>query len=189
MSLRALFLVMVVCLVGAPACSHAAPIRNPDPIAAAPSPEASEMAILEALPKRRWTAEEVTPGRIVAFLPVKGYLVRAEIVYDARQVQIRYLSSDNLGERRGDDGEIYAHANVNKWLRTLAVTIARALGTAVPVALGEASEPEPSAGGEAEIAAPPLLGSALGGEDDNKAASAPAQGESGPLAPVPVAPR
>ncbi len=166
MSLRAVFALVIVCLVGTSACSHGAPVRNPDPIAAAVNEEATEVAILEALPKRKWTAEEVTPGRIVAFLPVKGFLVRAEILYNAQSVQVRYLSSDNLGERVGSDGQVYAHPNVSKWLRNLALTIARGLGQTAPDVVVETHE-APSAGGEASgteasaVEPPPALGSAL----------------------------
>jgi hypothetical protein len=147
------------------------PVRNPDPIAAAPSSDATQQAILEALPKRRWTAEDVKEGRIVAFLPVRNFLVRVEIVYDANQVRINYLSSDNLGAHPGADGQVYAHGNVNKWLRNLAVDVARSLSeqantaAAAPTTSGGAT---PTATGTvpAQVYAPPAQ----------------------PVAPVPTAP-
>ncbi|MFT3921063.1 MAG: hypothetical protein QM778_00880 [Myxococcales bacterium] len=137
------------------------------------------MAILDVLPRRRWTAEDVQPGRIVAFLPVKSHLVRVEIAYDQNQVRINYLNSDGLGEEEGPDGQLYAHRNVNKWLRVLSLDIARALSATAagaPVVAG----PAPAAGGEQPVAAP-LLGSAL-----EQPAPAPAGAQ--PSAPVPVAP-
>jgi hypothetical protein len=155
---------------------------NPDPIAAAATPEVTEMAVLDALPRRRWVPEEVQPGRIVASLPVKSYLVRAEVVYDQNQVRIRYLNSDNLDEEIGPDGQIYAHKAVNKWLKVLALDIARALADTV-----NGAPPALAAGGEGVPAdqpvAPPLLGSAL--QPAEGAAPAAQQ----PVAPVPVAPK
>jgi hypothetical protein len=142
--------VLAVCALGVVGCSHGRPVLNPDPIAAARSPEGTEMAILDALPKRRWMAEEVQPGRIVASLPIKSFLVRVEIVYDERQVRIQYLSSDNLGEQRGNDGRVYAHGSVNKWMHTLALDIAQSLAAQsvapgpVPVSAGGQLPPPPA---------------------------------------------
>jgi hypothetical protein len=161
-------------------------VNDPAPFAAASSPESTEMAILDALPRRRWTAEDVQPGRIVAFLPIKSFLVRIEIAYDQSQVRIHYLNSDNLGEHPGPDGRTYVHGNVNKWLRALASDIRRALAAQPPAA--------PSAGGEATPAgAPaPLLGSALGAGGSAPAESAAKQPggakRAQPMATVPVAP-
>jgi hypothetical protein len=149
------------------------------------------MAILDALPRRRWTAEDVQPGRIVAFLPVKSYLVRAEIVYDQNQVRIHYMNSDNLNEEVGADGQVYAHKVVNKYLKVLALDIARSLANTAndaPVVaaggLGSAN-PDPASGGEQAPSAP-LLGSAL---EQPAGAPAPAPAGAQPSAPVPVSPK
>ncbi len=189
MGLRGFVAVLALCVLGVSGCAHGVPVMNPDPIAAAATPETTEMAILDALPRRRWTAEDVKPGRIVAFLPVKSYLVRAEIVYDQNQVRIHYVNSDNLSEEMGPDGRVYAHKAVNKWLRVLAVDIARSLADtagAAPVVstggLGSAN-PDAAAGGEQPVAAP-LLGSAL----EQPASASPATGAQ-PSATVPVAPK
>lgn len=189
MGLRGFAAVLALCVLGVVGCAHGVPVMNPDPIAAAATPETTEMAILDALPRRRWTAEDVKLGRIVAFLPIKSYLVRAEIVYDQNQVRILYVSSDNLREEMGPDGQVYAHKAVNKWLKVLALDIARSLantaGTAPVVATGGlgSANTDPAAGGEQPVA-PPLLGSAL-----QQPASAPAPAGAQPSAPVPVPPK
>ena len=187
MGLRGFTAVLALCVLGVVGCAHTAPVMNPDPIAAAATPETTEMAILDALPKRRWTAEDVKPGRIVAFLPVKSYLVRAEIVYDQNQVRVNYVNSDNLNEETGPDGQVYAHKAVSKWLKVLAIDIARSLAATVdapPVVatggLGSANQ-DPAA----QPVAPPLLGSALA----QPAGAAPAPAGAQPSAPVPVAPK
>lgn len=183
MGLRAWVVLLGVCVSVGTGCSRAVPVMNPGPMAAAGSADATQGAILDALPKKRWTAEQVTDGRIVAFLPIKSYLVRVEIVYDERQVRIAYLSSDNLGEQQGANGEVYAHANVNKWLRVLALTIARSLGNGgSAVAVSGVNEPAPGFETQDPPAAP-LLGSALTAEGEKPETTAV------PLAPVPVAPR
>jgi hypothetical protein len=114
----------------ASACGgHTARVQNPSALAALSTPEATEQAILDALPTRGWSTEEISPGRIVAFLSIRAYLVRCEITYDEREVRIAYLDSDQLGERRRGDA-IYAHRNVNKWMKKLAASIQRWLQTA-----------------------------------------------------------
>jgi hypothetical protein len=158
-------LVVSVCL-GLGCGGGGAPVRNPDPMAATGDPDTTQQAILDALPKRRWTAEDVQPGRIVAFLPVRSFLVRVEITYDQSAVRIAYLNSDNLGAREGKDGQVYAHPNVNKWLRNLAVDISQSL----------AKQP---------LATPATSGGALPASDASAAPAAPA---AQPVAPVPVAP-
>jgi hypothetical protein len=157
--------VLVVGAALALGCSKEAPLRNPLPVIAASSPAATEQAILDALPKRRWTAEDVQPGRIVAFLPIRTHLVRVEILYDSRSVRIGYMSSDNVGEYRGSDGQLYAHRNVNKWMQNLALDIQQS------VAL-QGYQPA-TAGGAAPSLAP-----------ESSASAPPAQ----PFATVPVAP-
>jgi hypothetical protein len=134
------------------------PVRNPDPIAAAPSSDATQQAILDALPKRKWTAEDVQPGRIVAFLPVRQFLVRVEITYDANQVRVQYVNSDNLGAHQEANGQVYAHGNVNKWLKNLATDLARALSEAA----------------HATSAAPATAGGAVPASPDVYAPAAPA---------------
>jgi hypothetical protein len=105
-------------------------VENPAPIAAAGSLEGTEQAILDALPKRGWTTETVEPNRIVAFLPVRTHLLRVQIRYDAQQVSIAYVSSDNLMEEKAKDGSIYTHKKVNGWMKKLAVELQEDLAAA-----------------------------------------------------------
>ncbi len=95
-------------------------VQNPASLTAASSTDATEQAILDALPHHGWSTEEVTPGRIVAFLSVKSVLLRCEITYDAQNIRIAYLDSDKLGAQRNKRGEVSAHRKVNKWMATLA---------------------------------------------------------------------
>ena len=138
---------LLVAAQGAVGCGGGGvPIESPTTVAAGRSVEQTEQAILDALPKRGWTAENVQPGRIVAFLAVRKHLLRSEIRYDPQQVSIYYVDSDNLAARVEGDGHVYAHPRVNAWLRNLAADIAASLAVV----------PEPgTAGGMVNEPAPP----------------------------------
>ena len=113
---------LMLCLSVGAGCSRLALVKNPVPFPAATSMDATEQAILDGLPDRGWSAEEVTPGRVVAFLTIRRHLVRVEITYDQHEVFIAYLDSDQLGEQDRRDG-VYAHRNVNRWMRNLSASI------------------------------------------------------------------
>lgn len=113
-------LVLLAAMWLAGGCSGGTLVQNPPPLTAASSIDTTEQAILDALPRHGWSTEEVTPGRIVAFLSVKSVLLRCEITYDAQNVRIAYLDSDKLDAERNKRGDVYAHGKVNKWMRSLA---------------------------------------------------------------------
>ncbi len=142
MVMRASVLVMTLWLA---ACGHAAVVQNPTPLPAAPSPDATEQAILDALPLHGWSAEDVKPGRIVAFLSVRSHLLRCEIGYDAQKVRVEYLDSDRLDAKRTKDGAVSAHRRVNAWMKTLASDIQSTLSKAPPPAAQEVTTiPQPT---------------------------------------------
>jgi hypothetical protein len=119
------------------ACGGPAGVRVMDPtaIVAASSPEATEQAILDTLPKRNWTPEAVEPGTIIATLAVRTHLLRVRIEYNAVSVTVRYVDSDNLDEDRDHEGHVYAHKKVNGWMAALATDLSHALA-AVPATSG-----------------------------------------------------
>ena len=127
MAMRASFLIAILWLAG---CGHASVVQNPAPVSAASSSDATEQAILDALPRRGWSVEEVTPGRIVAFLSIRSHLLRCEITYDAQKVRVEYLDSDRLDARRTKSGTVYAHRHVNSWMTHLASDIQMAIDKA-----------------------------------------------------------
>ena len=138
----------MACTLAIAGCSKGVVVENPAPFAAAASASATEQAILDALPKHNWSAENVEPGKIVGFLTVRSHLLRVDISYDDANVILAYRDSDNLNEERTDSG-IIAHHKVNQWMGTLANDIRLAI----------AAQPAPSqdatltAGGEAAAAA------------------------------------
>jgi hypothetical protein len=106
------------------------PVQSPTTLSAGRSVPQTEQAILDALPKRSWTAESVQPGRIIAFLAVRAHLLRVEIRYDQQQVGIYYVDSDKLSAHVEANGQVYAHNKVNAWIRNLAQDISASLAVA-----------------------------------------------------------
>jgi hypothetical protein len=120
------------------------PVQSPTTLAAGGSLAHTEQVILDVLPKRGWTTENVQPGRVLAFLAIRSHLLRVEVRYDARQIALYYVDSDNLAASIGADGQVYAHKKVNAWIRRLALDLATALSAA----------PTPTTGGSAAGAGP-----------------------------------
>jgi len=147
-------------------------VQSPIAVQSGRTVEQTEQAILEVLPRRGWTAESVQPGRVVAFLSIRKHLLRVDIRYDAQQVNLFYVNSDNLAAHVEADGQVYAHRNVNRWIQLLARDIASELALAPQTGAGGiAPGPVPGAvpppapvgppPGPAPLAAPaqPLTGS------------------------------
>ena len=130
-------------------------MQSPVTLSAGRTPQQTEQAILDVLPKRGWTAESVQPGRVVAFLTVRTHLLRTEIRYDATQVSLFYVDSDNLQARVAPDGRVFAHPKVNAWMQTLARDISAALAVApLPGSAGGAVNTPPPPGAYPQVPDP-----------------------------------
>ncbi len=135
--------IMLFSLLVSSACGRQALLRNPEPIHGGASVDATEQAILDALPKHGWSVEQMEPGYVLAFLSVRSHLLRVDIRYDAESVALAYRDSSNLLASRSASGRTYVHKRVNQWMETLAADIRAALAaTAEP-------EVDATAGGEA----------------------------------------
>ncbi|HUR39889.1 MAG TPA: hypothetical protein VM240_01865 [Verrucomicrobiae bacterium] len=77
-----------------------------------------ERAVKLALLKRGWLVDEETPGRIQATLTEKEFRARIAVTFDARNVEIRYVSSEGL-QYEDRKGRRYVHANYNRWIQNL----------------------------------------------------------------------
>lgn len=144
----------LVWVLGTVACGGGGvPVQSPTSVpATGRTIDQTGQAVLEALPRRGWVAENVQPGRIVAFLAVRKHLLRVEIRYDAQQVAIYYVDSDNLAAHIEGNGVVYAHKKVNMWIHNLATDIGMALAIA----------PQPgTAGGATNVAPAPVPPSAM----------------------------
>ena len=150
---------LFACALAVTACGGGgAPVQSPTTLAAGANPAITEQVILDVLPKRQWTTENVQPGRVLAFLTVRSHLLRVEIRYDEKQVAIYYVDSDNLAAHIGSDGQVYAHKKVNSWIRRLALDIATGLAAPASTAGGVGAPPgsaPPGAAGAGQPTAPP----------------------------------
>jgi hypothetical protein len=160
MVMRASRFVWTACVLVMMACGGGGtPVQTPTTLSAGTSPAHTEQVILDALPKRGWTTENVQPFRVLAFLAVRSHLLRVEIRYDERQVAIYYVDSDNLAAHIGSDGQVYAHKRVNSWIRQLALDIAAGLSapasTSGGVGAPPGSAPPGAAGAGQPTTAPP----------------------------------
>ncbi len=71
-------------------------------------------AIILACPKRGWMAKEIKPGHMQATINVRSHTAVVDIIYTAKEYEIKYKSSVNLTTRGGT-----IHRNYNKWVANL----------------------------------------------------------------------
>jgi hypothetical protein len=142
----ALFMLLAVGVggVGSVGCGGGVAIQSPHTINNGRPVDLTQQVILDTLPRRGWTTENVQPQRINAFLALRKHLLRVQITYDANQVNIFYVDSDNLSAHVESDGRVYAHRAVNNWISVLARDIANALAAAQPGVAPPPVTPVPS---------------------------------------------
>lgn len=119
-----LLLPLLLLLMGA----RQAPLADPDPVAV---PQGTSLATVEreikrALLGRGWTITGEAEGRIDATLNVRAHVARIRMDYDARQVALTYVSSENLAyeEKRG---QRLIHKNYASWVNNVLTDLSRGL--------------------------------------------------------------
>jgi hypothetical protein len=82
--------------------------------------------IKRALVGRTWVVSAERPGEIDATLNLRKHVARVKISYDAEQVSLVYVSSENLDfkEKRG---ERRIHKNYLSWVNNVLTDISRNL--------------------------------------------------------------
>jgi len=99
-----------------------APIAVPAGIAAKDVAKAIKMGIS----RRGWIVSKDENGQIDALLNVRAHTARVAIPYSAKEVMIKYVSSDNL-DYQENNGTRYIHGNYIKWVRNMEADIQREL--------------------------------------------------------------
>lgn len=168
---------LIAMCLGLMACGGSrALVQTPTVLRASTSPEYTQQVILDTLPKRQWTTESTEPGRVVASLAVRTHLLRVELRYNAREVAIFYVDSDNLQASVGQDGHVYAHKKVNAWIHRLALDLATALAASAPASLpsGGGVIPTPGAPSGTVDTPPPGPGTEVTAPTPSSGVSAPA---------------
>jgi len=100
-------------------------LRNPGPIAAASTPEITNTAIEKALANRGWLIAKEEPGKVYATLHLRSHTAKILISYDADQIEIEYMDSDNLKYRKDKKGKEYIHKNYLSWVKNLLKDISK----------------------------------------------------------------
>jgi hypothetical protein len=109
------------------------PLQDPAPIAvpAGVSQGAVAKSIKAALLEYRWMVTKDEPGHIEGKLDLRAHSVTIAIPYDAKEVRILYITSDNLlYEEKG--GQKLIHRNYANWLKNVVTGIQRNLLMAQP---------------------------------------------------------
>jgi hypothetical protein len=104
------------------------PLVDPDPIPVPAGIAVADVskAIKSAIVRRGWIASKDENGQIDAVLNVRTHVARVAIQYDAKDVRIKYVSSDNL-DYEEKKGERLIHGNYVRWTRNMVVDIQREL--------------------------------------------------------------
>lgn len=97
-----------------------APLVDPDPIAVPAGVEgkAVSLAVRQALATRGWTVTEEQPGEIKSTLHLRDHTARIVLSWDARQLHIKYVDSENL-KYHMEKGVPYIHKNYLGWIQNL----------------------------------------------------------------------
>jgi hypothetical protein len=109
------------------------PLEDPEPIAipAGVSQAAVAKAIKVALLDNKWQVVKDEAGRIEGKLDLRSHSVTLAIPYDAKQVRVQYVTSDNLLYEE-KDGQKLIHRNYRNWLKNVVVGIQRNLMMSTP---------------------------------------------------------
>ena len=101
-----------------------APLVDPDPIAIPAKITDAQVAksIRGALINRKWTVTDEKPGEIKSTLMLRDHKVRIDITWDKRQIQIRYVDSENL-KYEVENGKRLIHKNYLGWINNLVTDI------------------------------------------------------------------
>ena len=97
-----------------------APLVDPDPIAIPAKVTDAQVAksIRGALINRKWTVTDEKPGEIKSTLMLRDHKVRIDITWDKRQIQIKYVDSENL-KYEVENGKRLIHKNYLGWINNL----------------------------------------------------------------------
>jgi hypothetical protein len=121
--LALLFIPVAFLLMGARAL-----IVDPEPIAVPAGISAGDVAkaIKVGIVRRGWVISKDENGQIDAVLNVRTHTARVAIPYDAKEVRIKYVSSEDL-DYQEKNGQRYIHSNYVKWVRNMQADIQREL--------------------------------------------------------------
>lgn len=118
--LRSRWLLLLLPLLLLLTNAQSAPLVDPSPIAipAGMTPDQVANAVHQAFLHRGWKIAEDQPGKVEGMLSRKTHSVRVAISYDAQQVTIAYVSSENMDYAQGPHGA-QIHRKYLSWVKYL----------------------------------------------------------------------
>lgn len=104
------------------------PLVDPAPIAIPDGMTEAQVkkSVRAALLGRGWLIDADTPGKIVSTLNVRKHMAKVEVNYDAKQIGIKHLASENLLEEE-EKGQRVIHRRYLEWINNLVLDINRNL--------------------------------------------------------------
>ena len=111
----------------------AAVLVDPEPIAipSGLSDAAVTKAIRLGVAQRGWVVTREEPGYMEATLHLRTHVATIGLNYDARQIKIHYVSSENLDYEKKNDVS-YIHGNYLRWVNNVVHDINVQLLAATP---------------------------------------------------------
>ena len=121
--MKSLLLRLCLCLtaLGAVSSCNSTPLELPAPVMySEPGPNMRDV-IVKAMTSRNngWRMVDEDDGRIRARLTNRSHVAVVDIFYDGTEVTFAHVSSENLKEEVGDDGQVTIHKRYNQWLGNL----------------------------------------------------------------------
>ncbi len=104
--------------------SRTAPLVDPPPIPlpAGISQDTVVHVIGRALSRYGWRMVKSVPGEIDAVYDPREFSVTIAVHYDAREIQVNYVTSDHL-KYKVRHGRPYIHVSYDRWIRHLVTDI------------------------------------------------------------------
>ena len=101
---------------------------DPAPIAVPAGLAAKDVAkaIKVGISRRGWVVSKDENSQIDAVLSLRSHSARVAIPYSAKEVTIKYVSSEDL-DYQENNGTKYIHGNYMKWIRNMEADIQREL--------------------------------------------------------------
>jgi hypothetical protein len=108
--------------------ARGAPLVDPSPLAVPAGLTAKDVskAIRTGIASRGWIVNKDEKGQIDATLNNREHQVVIAIVYDAKQVKVNYVSSQNMNYSE-KNGTRYIHKKYTQWTQNVIADISREL--------------------------------------------------------------
>ncbi len=74
----------------------------------------------------RWLVKDKKPGLIEATLFVRRHVLVLDLIYNTKQVKVRYKSSQNLKHKKRGDKDLI-HPNANRWIQNMVIDVSQGL--------------------------------------------------------------